>query len=361
MLTFSYKVGEHQYTNKLEAIRENIHTGDPILLQTPYKDHDFSIEPDESLETLIVQHLKSLRDQYKSIRLYYSGGTDSHLLLHYFIKHRIKIDEIVCLKNGIPGTDHEIEKYAEPMLKKLRQDLRDTKINIKTLTIKDYLDYYSKDIDEQSIRLGSVGTHTYFRLHWNLDIYGQEPSTDVVNIRGQEKPKILKHGSDFYSYHLDLDLETHANTYQFFSADPNLQAKQCHMYLRSLSKKTVRDAHSDHHTWLGSIGTPISSRDFPKKVRYHGKGKNFVQWQDKKFYYLNDKDKIAIDWCGKNHPRLLSLWHERLQQLKHITKNTWWNYGRPELNSIGVLSEFRCLTKKEVKTVENLFPQGFKT
>jgi hypothetical protein len=96
-------------------------------------------------------------------------------------------------------------------------------------------------------------------------------------------------------------------------------------------------------------------------VRYPGKGKNFVQWQDKKFYYLNDKDKVAIDWCGKNHPRLLSLWHERLQQLKHITKNTWWNYGRPELNSIGVLSEFRCLTKKQVKTVENLFPEGFKT
>lgn len=359
METFSYKVGDHRYTNKLQAVKANIETGFPILFETPYGDTDFSIEPEESLEALVVEHMKRLRDRYRWIKLYYSGGSDSHLLLHYFVKHKVHIDEIVCLKNGIPGTDTEIEQFAEPTLKKLRHDLFKTKITVKTLSLNDYFDYYSQGISERAIELGCAGTHTYFRLHWNLDIYGKEKSHDVVNVRGQEKPKILKHGSDYYTYNLDLDLEPHVNSYQFFSVDPTIQSKQCHMYLRSLLK-TGDDGTLEHSSWLDTIGTPISSHDLPTKTRYHGKDANFVKWKDKKFYYLNDKDRIAIDWCAKNQPTLLMMWHENLEQLKKITKNTWWNHGRPELNSTGVLSEFRCLTKNEVKSVDDLFPNGFK-
>ena len=58
-------------------------------------------------------------------------------------------------------------------------------------------------------------------------------------------------------------------------------------------------------------------------------------------------------------PDLLQLWHENLEQLKDFTENKWWNHGRPEMSSVGVLSNFYCLTKKDVKTVDDLFPHGF--
>ena len=50
-----------------------------------------------------------------------------------------------------------------------------------------------------------------------------------------------------------------------------------------------------------------------------------------------------------------------LDELNQYTTNTWWNNNKPELGTIGIFSEFFCLTKKSVKTVDELYPDGFKS
>lgn len=362
-MNFFYRVGDDKYYNKLEAIQQNLKTGNPIYLESPYDGHDFSVEPDEDLNQLIRSHLIELRKQYKYIKLYYSGGSDSLLLLNSFIKNQIHLDEIVCLKSGIPTSDFEIEDYAQPMLKKLSKQLMRTKINIKTLSIDDYYEFYRKGITTEKIRTGAAGTHTYFRLQWNMDLYCQEPNSNVLNLRGQEKPKILQNGSDFYSYHLDVDLEPHANNYQFFSANVPIQIKQSHMYLkafRQLHYDKETDIYNNQKVWNASVGRSIATETLPYKNLYFGKQNNFLEFKGKKLYYMNEKDRLAINWCKKEHPALLSLWYENLEQLKDLTCNKWWNEGVPELCSQGVFTKFYCLNKNSNKSVDELFPTGFK-
>ena len=57
-MKFYYTVGQKKFYNKLEAIKENLHTGNPIRFVTPYDDGDFSVEPQATLQELMTDHLK---------------------------------------------------------------------------------------------------------------------------------------------------------------------------------------------------------------------------------------------------------------------------------------------------------------
>ena len=355
-MKFHYSVGNESFFNKLQAIQKNIETSDPIYLVDPYKDSDFTAVPEQSLEDLIATHLHELRETYAKIKFYYSGGSDSHLLLNSIVKNNIHVDEIICLKSGIPPADFEIDKFAKPALSKVASQLKGTKIIIKTPTVQDYFDYYKDGITDEKIKSGMAGTHDYFRLLWHKDIYVNEQDSSTLHVRGQNKPKIVKHGLDYYAYHLDSDLEIHANNYQFYSANPTIQIKQCHMYLEKIQGL----GQNIPNIWNETVGKSVSDCLFPQKIQYFGKTDNFITFKGYEFYYSNNKDKIAINWCCENYPDLLFLWYEGLQELKKLTKNQWWNYGRPEMSTVGVLSNFYCLTKKDIKTVDDLYPKGFK-
>ena len=350
-MKFYYTVGQKKFYNKLEAIKENLQTGHPIRFVTPYDDGDFSVEPQSTLQELMTDHLRELRNMYKEIKLYYSGGSDSHFILSNILSNNIHVDEIVCLKSGIPGADYEIEKYAEPFLKLHGDKLRNTKISIKTLSIDDYRKYYKQGVTKEKIKSGAVGIHNYFRLFWPLDIFGQEFRQDVLHITGAEKPEknIIKHGDHYYMYLIDLDLEPHVNNYQFYSCDKKIQNKEAHKALKNI--KIGEDT-------LLKRSTP--GQLSPKKKLFLEEGSNHIVFKGIKLYYHNEKEKVALQWSSKHAPDLLQLWHEHLEQLKDYTENKWWNHGRPEMSSVGVLSNFYCLTKNDVRTVDDLFPHGFK-
>ena len=350
-MKFHYTVGQKKFYNKLQAIKENLNTGSPIRFVTPYDKCDFSVEPQSTLRDLMKDHLVELRHAYKQVKLYYSGGSDSHFILENIISNNINIDEIVCLKSGIPGADYEIENYAEPFLKKHRGKLPNTKISIKTLSIKDYREYYKQGITKEKIQSGAVGIHNYFRLFWPLDIFGQEYKQDVIHITGAEKPEknIIKHGEHYYMYLIDLDLEPHINNYQFYSSDHRIQNKEAHRMLQNYL--TQEPASVKRYT----AGQPS-----PPKRLFLEEANNYILYKGTKLYYHNEKEKMAMQWSSEHAPDLLQLWHENLEQLKDYTENKWWNHGRPEMSSVGVLSNFYCLTKNDVKTVDDLFPHGFK-
>ena len=361
-MRFYYKVGKEKYYNKLQAIQQNLKTSNPIRFITPYNDTDLSVAPDSTLPSLMTESLRELRDTYKKVKLYYSGGADSYLILENMIANDIHVDEIVCLKSGIPTADFEIENYAEPVLKKFKNNLRRTKISIKTLSLDDYRNYYKQGVTKDKIQSGAAGIHTYFRLHWPLDFYGEEPKKDVLHIRGLEKPKIIKNGDDYYTYFIDLDLEPHANNYQFFCSDKIIYMKQSHMFLqtyKTLKIENESDVWNEEQAWNESVGRHISNQSLPSKKLFFGTTNNYVEFKGIKLYYQNNKEHLAMKWCLENCPDLLQSWYENLEQLKDITANQWWNCGHPEMSSVGVFSDFYCLTKKNTKTVDELYPNGF--
>ena len=90
-------------TSKLEAIKSKQHP----TFESPesQKDFDFSIEPEQSFYSLLVQEAKTIREKYPKVRLWYSGGCDSSLILDVFTKNNIHLDEIHLAKSGIKEAD----------------------------------------------------------------------------------------------------------------------------------------------------------------------------------------------------------------------------------------------------------------
>ena len=100
-------------------------------------------------------------------------------------------------------------------------------------------------------------------------------------------------------------------------------------------------------------------KSMPYKKTYYGENKNNYLTLDNKIYYSNDKEKFAIQTAIKKYPNLINAWKNRLNDLMDI-QSPWWNYGIPEYGLVNVFSKFYCLTDNHSKTVDDLYPDGFK-
>ena len=95
-----YTYRNKAFISKLDVLDHAVANGD----QTPnigwyFGDHVFdqynwSAEPPQSITELYAQRARQLRDTYDYIILLYSGGSDSHEMLHTFLDNNIPIDEI---------------------------------------------------------------------------------------------------------------------------------------------------------------------------------------------------------------------------------------------------------------------------
>jgi hypothetical protein len=114
-----------------------------------FDNYDWSIEPEESLDTLYDQRARELRESYDYVILSYSGGADSHNILMSFIRQGLLIDEIIVnvMTKGsksytvIDSTNtNPINAAAEhdlqtvPRLKEVEHLIPRTKITILDLT-----------------------------------------------------------------------------------------------------------------------------------------------------------------------------------------------------------------------------------
>lgn len=88
---------------------------------------------------LAEKRIKKLREQYGYLRLWYSGGKDSQLVLDTAIRTGVKIDEIVVIWFGYQNHRNlwptwsptwEIEHTALPYLEKIKSLIPDTKITL---------------------------------------------------------------------------------------------------------------------------------------------------------------------------------------------------------------------------------------
>ena len=356
-----YKVGANEYHNKLHAIQDNIASANPVTFHAPkeYSAFDFSIEPRETLDQLLKENAKSIRDTHNKVRLYYSGGCDSDLVLRTFVQNKIHIDEIVCWKCGIPSADFEIDNYAIPRLDEL--SLPGTKITIYQPTMEDYVSYYKQGITEDRINLGVYNFNTHIRILEQIEQFNEvNMQKDVANIRGTTEPIVIQKNNNWYTYFIDVNFEPNGFTHNFFSDDPKIQSKQAHMSL-ALIKQVGTDVWANEKQWRAVTGRSLANIEFPNKKLLLHSTQNFLTFDSKKIYYANEKEKIALKYLIESNPLVVNLWYENMQSLTKLTNNQWWNNNTPEMGTMGVLSDFYCLTEKSTKNVDELYPDGFKT
>ena len=338
-------------TSKLEAIKSKQHP----TFESPesYKDFDFSIEPEQSFYSLLVQEAKTIREKYPKVRLWYSGGCDSSLILDVFTKNNIHLDEIHLAKSGIKEADFEFDNFALPYLNKL--ELTNTKIVIHEPTIKDYYKFYeNKNWVEDFAKVHPQNFQYHFRLHYINEVnnlYGD----NFINIRGKEKPNVMYINGKYYTYFLDGDIEDQPLQVNFYIDNPTISSKQSHMLKNAMKLNNNKINAYDRNECTGRY---IFSTNFPIKNLHMNNKNGYITHNNTKIHYSNSKEKIALEVMSKEHSKLIELWQNGLQPLYEY-KN-WFNQNKPECGTIGIFSKFYCLDTKDSKTVDELFPNGFK-
>tara|TARA_B100000035_G_scaffold111007_1_gene94252 strand:+ start:159 stop:1193 length:1035 start_codon:yes stop_codon:yes gene_type:complete len=342
-MSWHYICNNKKFISKLEVLREHKKSKQAMQFCVPeaYENHDFTIPPKETLETLCKQKALDLRANNDKIVIWYSGGCDSHYVLDIFLKNNIKVDEIHMVKSGFSNADYEIEKYAIPFVKKL---------NIKTVVHEPTLDYYEKRYVENKKQLGTANEYWHhFRLNNDFENLQHHDTEGVAHIFGKEKPTLCFVDGKWYVYMLDVDVTPQPYQINFFSDDPIVHSKQCHMLIQEIQlMKNQSDYnkvtwyHEDQNFWNRSIGRYQNST-FPLK-----------EMMDDTF---NNKDAEAIKQAPSH---IVDAWQNKNKTLIEELGADVFNNGDPAIGTIGIFSKFYCLSEKSVKTVDELFPDGFK-
>ena len=342
-MSWYYICNNKKFVSKLEVLREHKQSKQAMqfCIPTAYHDYDFTIPPKESIEELCKQKALNLRATNDKIVIWYSGGCDSHYVLNTFLKNNIKVDEIHMVKSGFSNADYEIEKYAIPFVKKL---------NIKTVVHEPTLDYYEKRYVGNKKQLGSTNEYWHhFRLNNDFENLQHHNTEGVAHIFGKEKPTLCFIDGKWYVYFLDVEVTPQPHQINFFSDDPILHSKQCHMLIEEIQlMKNQSDYnkvtwyHEDQNFWNRSIGR-YQNNEFPLK-----------ELNENSF---NNKDVEAIKQAPAH---IVDAWQEKNKALVEELGSEVFNQGDPCMGTIGIFSKFYCLTEKSTKTVDELFPNGFK-
>jgi hypothetical protein len=342
-MTWHLECNDKKFYNKLDAIKENTSTRQPINFVTPqsYLQHDFTTRDTQTLEDLCVAQAKKLRSEYKNINLFYSGGCDSHYVFKIFFENNINIDKIIMVKSGFRSADFEIDDYALPYVKRsgIEYEIREPS--------QEYYTRYYLETPMATMTQNEYWHH--FRLNNHFENVQNTPD-DTVNIFGKEKPKLCHVDDKWYTYFLDISTTTQPGQFNFLMDDPRIYAKQCHMLIdkielhKNKSEYNSITYNANQEFWNTGIGRYENGEDFPSKVSAHSG-------------FWNNKDKLAVQSAN---PNLVTAWKRRNRRLVEQYGTEWFNQGEPALGTVGVFSKFFGLTKNEVKTVDELYPDGFK-
>lgn len=102
-----WAVNKKLFASKLDALKHASQTNESVYFY--YHDHiwdnfDRTLLGKIPLTTLYKERALQLRDNYSHLILHYSGGADSHNILHTFLTNNIKLDEI-CVRWPKPLRD----------------------------------------------------------------------------------------------------------------------------------------------------------------------------------------------------------------------------------------------------------------
>lgn len=218
------------FDRKLDALRYASQTGGTVRFHyhnSVWRNFDRSLLGKVSLPELYRQRALQLRDKYEYLVLHYSGGSDSHNILHTFISNGIKLDEVSTkwakpLRDGKFYTANNVDTSAanaasewdftiKPALQALASSNPEIKINVYD---------FSENIptvtaDEMANRIiglnaarGALGTMVQ-RLDPNIDdkvTHMRGPK--VGHIFGVEKPLLSMADGKIYANFVDTGMET---------------------------------------------------------------------------------------------------------------------------------------------------------
>ena len=345
-MSWHYTCNNKKFIDKIAVLREHNVSKQAVKFVTPkeFDSFDFSVEPKETLDELCTTRAWDLRKNNEKIVIWYSGGCDSHYIFTIFLKHNIKIDEIVMVKSGFKDADYEIDRYAIPFAR-----ATNIKFTVRQPDISYYEDFY---INKKPMLGSAHNMWHHFRLNNHFENLKHCDIDGVANIFGKEKPTLDYINGKWYTYLLDGAVTPQPNQINFFCDDPKIHSKQSHMLMNriELMKQQSEYAHltknlfKEQDFWNRAIGR-YDKDTFPVK---------YLSYQDQ----YNQKDALAIRQAPEH---IVEAWKNYKLRLVEDIGSQHFNNGDPGRGTVGVFSPFYCLSEKGHKTVDDLYPEGYKT
>jgi hypothetical protein len=239
----AYQVNGQFINNLYLALHTSWKIGKPVGLYCydhEFDQFDWSVEPEASLDSLMADHARVLRNRYERLVLLWSGGTDSHTIYNIFKNNGIHIDEIIV------KADKDSIAYPEASVEWLVKNHWDA-----TTKITKYDEF------DSNARILDLGDENWiWRDQGELFKYGQTPVGNYVRflceknhsghkwkaIGGYEKPRLVYRDGNWYHRQLNYPLQpTMGNDYiEHFFLEPLIAIKQSHLVKRAV-KRLIED------------------------------------------------------------------------------------------------------------------------
>jgi len=156
----------------------------------------WSLPPTHSIAYYEEEHAKKLRSQYSYVRVWYSGGSDSHSIVESFLRAGQKIDEIISvywetiISSDIAGAGNQelVLGWLTELYQKYNQPL--PKVTVLDVTKQHVDQHFSKNYFYKNIGFG--GNYAF-----NLNQYDKMAQLKPINVPnfvevfGMEKPRIV--------------------------------------------------------------------------------------------------------------------------------------------------------------------------
>lgn len=184
-------------------------------------------EPVESHDELCRQRAQELRDTYKYLRLWFSGGADSQTALNSFVNNNIYLDEIVVVEypdgdnanDPTSTTRRETEIVSVPALKKIAHLIPNTKITVLKALAKDASEWFNGSDDPATMSgFDSVDGNLAYSIDqtWAFcKINQQVDIEDHCDISGGSKVKLFKNQDRWYFYFVDCAIPDMHNSSRY--------------------------------------------------------------------------------------------------------------------------------------------------
>lgn len=342
-----YTCGGLDFESKLHAFIYSKQVNKPvdwIFNDDVFRKFDWTVEPEESLDTLYDRRARELREQYDYLILSYSGGSDSHNILMSFIRQGLHLDEIVVnsmekgsrkftvndtrvKENWNINAEHELQTM--PRLKEVSQLIPRTKITILDLTdhVIDTMNSADEDwIMNKKERLNPVGITRFNYIHFSEVRKKFDKDKKIALIQGLEKPKCLIKDNMLYIRFVDKAAnittiidhfrEYPNSTVELFYWDPSctrMMAKQGHVIKHYLTLRPELRKFWDVRTTNHRIALTLHER-LLRSILY-------TTWDDSWFQVekpISDWFCEYDDWFikGMAGTRANEIWHRGISYVK---------------------------------------------
>ena len=210
-------------------------------------------EPEESWEDMLHIRAQQIRDSNNYVRIWYSGGADSHTMLKAFIDNNIWPDEIACVRYSLDNSfdgrvNQEINNGAIPYLQSLNLP-ESVKVTIVDIDGRKYLHFLQRSYRDDRVRRTDTAyslkpsSDKWFDLMPQMFVSDSSKRADVFG-NNKAKPYVIDnkwfiaiHDCNYGS----MDISAHNNILEtpFYTTPdyPELHCKQAHLVKNYLQKK----------------------------------------------------------------------------------------------------------------------------